>query len=374
MMRMTPASTFVCMTLLSGCIGSVDPEMSADDELVGEAESAVIGENALNLNALNLNALNLNALNLNALNLNGLSLTNLAAIQNPGSSGTLARLALRYMASCALTSNQSFSFSWTDLLGTVHNEVYPGLLGLAPTWTHWPLCIEQQRMVSACLAARVNYYEVPVVISARSVTEPLKTLTSSQEKIDYPHIEGAFWGNLFAPVPFLNACYNSATVKLARVAARLRRGAPRIRQPDRGVRHDSHRRPLQQRLPEHQRRRPVLFVLHRAPRRELDQHEAGDHHRAAVSPAPGSTGTPRKLYTRAGLGPDPTEPPFSRRGIDRRRCDACRGELAAALSDLDPVDLLDPGRRVRGVARVYLVRRCPRARGGTSGRPDRGAP
>jgi hypothetical protein len=190
--------------------------MPADGERVEESESAVLGGNALNLNALNLNALNLNALNLNALNLNGLSQANLAAIQNPGTTGHLARMALRYMVSCAFSGSQSFSFNWTDSSGTIHNEVYPGLLGIAPAWATGTLNLEQQRMVSACLAARVNYYEVPVVISARSVREPLKTLSNDQELVDYPDVEGAFWGNLFASSPFINACYNNATVSNSR--------------------------------------------------------------------------------------------------------------------------------------------------------------
>jgi hypothetical protein len=62
----------------------------------------------------------------------------------------------------------------------------------------------------------VNYYQVPVIISMRSLTEPLKTLTGSQELIDYPEIEGAFWGNLWGSAPFIKACYNSATVANSR--------------------------------------------------------------------------------------------------------------------------------------------------------------
>jgi hypothetical protein len=75
-------------------------------------------------------------------------------------------------------------------------------------------------MVTGCLAARVNYYEVPVVISMRSVFEPLKTMSSDAEILDYPDVEGGFWGNLFAPQPYINACYNSETVANSRTFQR----------------------------------------------------------------------------------------------------------------------------------------------------------
>jgi hypothetical protein len=44
----------------------------------------------------------------------------------------------------------------------------------------------------------------------------LKTLTGSQELVEFPDIEGAFWGNLWGCAPFIKACYNSATVNNSR--------------------------------------------------------------------------------------------------------------------------------------------------------------
>ncbi|WP_437277541.1 hypothetical protein WME90_40840 [Sorangium sp. So ce375] len=205
--------------VLSGCAAEVG-DTGAQDELVGESQGALLSGNALSANALNLNALNLNALNLNALNLNGLSAQNLAVIRDPGPNGTLAREFMRYATSCALNSTGSFNFSWTDSSGKIHNEKYPGLLGVAPTWASGPLDELGQRMVTSCVAARVNYYQTPVLLSARSLRDPLKTLSSSQELIDYPDVEGAFWGNLFAAQPYLNTCYNSATVDNSRAHQR----------------------------------------------------------------------------------------------------------------------------------------------------------
>ncbi len=130
--------------------------------------------------------------------------------------GALARQLVRYMASCALSNTQSFQFEWTDEQGALHTETYPGQLGLAPTWATQPLNTEGQRIISACLAARTNYYAVSVQISARSRLEPLRTKVNSIEVATYPDVEGAFWGNLFVAEPFLNACYNSPTVANSR--------------------------------------------------------------------------------------------------------------------------------------------------------------
>jgi hypothetical protein len=204
---------FVGAAFMMGCGAEAGPE---EEELTGEAVSGLLEDNALSMNAISLNAISLNAISLNALNASVLNPGDLAAIQDPGPKGTLARQFVRYAVGCAFTSSQSFSFSWMDGQGTVHNEVYPGQLGVAPSWATGALDTAGQRIVSACVIARVNYYEVPVVISVRSLIEPLKTLTGSSELANYPNVEGAFWGNLFACQPYANACYNSATVNNSR--------------------------------------------------------------------------------------------------------------------------------------------------------------
>ncbi|WP_232379770.1 hypothetical protein [Polyangium fumosum] len=200
------------VALAPGCIAYTDER--SDD--VMEAEVALVQGNHLGANALALNALALNALALNALALNTLDPQALAAIEDPGPQGALVRAFLKYAIGCAFTPAQSFVFTWTDGNGVDHDEVYKGELGVAPCWATGRLDTQGQSMVSACMAARVNYYQVPVTLSIRSLTEPLKTLTGSQELAQYPDVEGAFWGNLWAPTPFLHACYNSATVANSR--------------------------------------------------------------------------------------------------------------------------------------------------------------
>ncbi|MDI1432900.1 hypothetical protein QHF89_25605 [Polyangium sorediatum] len=207
------AQLVVLAAALGGCTAEVGPE---GEEAVGEAESAVIKDNALNLNALNLNALNLNALNLNALNLNALDPSSFTAIRNADANGDLAREFVKYAVSCALQAGQTFEFSWHDAQDVEHAESYPGVLGLAPYWHTGPLDLTGQRMVSACLAGLTNFYGTHVTISMRSPEAPLKVVDPN-ELLTYPNIEGAFWGNLWdEDGSYLHSCYNSATVAHSR--------------------------------------------------------------------------------------------------------------------------------------------------------------
>ncbi|WP_437586052.1 hypothetical protein [Sorangium sp. So ce1000] len=177
----------------------------------GEAPSALEAGNALNPNALNPNALNPNALNPNALAVSALSLIPLnpkllAAILDPGPSGALSREHLRYAIECALESSQSFSFRWVDVSGLDHDETYTGMLGLARSWAWEPLTEEGQRWVSACLAARTNYYGVRVMISSRGPTKAINK-QNTPELSTFTKEEGVFWGNIYASSPALYACH-----------------------------------------------------------------------------------------------------------------------------------------------------------------------
>jgi hypothetical protein len=206
-----------------GCVAPV--ESSPEGEQFDEAAMALIAENALIPNALIPNALIPNALIpstliSNALILDTLDPSALAAIQDPGTGGTLSRMLVEYTVGCALTSDQSFSFSWTDAQNVIHNETYLGVLGIAPEWATGPLTVEGQEMVSACIAGRTNYSGTTVTISMRSLQSPVKTLVKSEELEEYRYVEGGFWGNLFAESPHLSACYTDADVSHSRSASR----------------------------------------------------------------------------------------------------------------------------------------------------------
>lgn len=197
----------------TSCLAGVgDGEPNEDVSVVTDT---LEDSNALNLNALNLNALNLNALNLNALNLNALSASALTTLRRPDSEGELARLFLKYTASCALSESQFIEIDWIDSQSNPHLEVYWGLMALAPTWSTTGLSAEGARWISACLASRVNWYEFPVQISSRGPHGMLNT-PSAGEVAGYPKMEGAFWGNLFTGTPELFACHEPLNIDHSR--------------------------------------------------------------------------------------------------------------------------------------------------------------
>jgi len=181
-----------------------DPVGTTDDALV---TNNALTQNAITQNALTQNALTQNALTQNALTQNALTQNALSAIEDPSAQGALNRELLQYIVACAFKPSQSFDFTWTDDDGASHAEHLVGQLGLAPKWATGAIGPDGQRMVSACLGAKVNFYGVHVTISVRSGEKPLRLLPFDTELDDYPYVEGAFWGNIWAPTPYLNACY-----------------------------------------------------------------------------------------------------------------------------------------------------------------------
>ncbi|EYF03366.1 Hypothetical protein CAP_5698 [Chondromyces apiculatus DSM 436] len=191
----------------------------------GDVEMALQMANALNPNALNPNALNPNALRPAVLGEFALAASSLgdpafAPLSAPGASGMLSRELFRYAVRCALDASQSVTLSWVDGHGDTLRETYRGSVGLAPSWAQGPLVNEdEQRWVSACLAALTNWYGVEVVVSLRGPHAALAQL-SPEEATYYTVREGAFWGNLFAPEPRLWACHEPANVAHAEAADR----------------------------------------------------------------------------------------------------------------------------------------------------------
>jgi hypothetical protein len=209
------------LVLLTHCAAPAEEQ----EEVYGAAKSALevsnaLTPNALTPNALTPNALTPNALTPNALTPNALDPDALDSLQDPGADGELSRLLLKYTVSCALDSSQSFSFSWTDSAGGVHNESYPGQLGIAPEWTSGPLAVPGQELVSGCLCARTNWYGVQVIISLRYVDGVLRIVTDTPEHLFYPYLEGACWGNLFSATPYVSACNVPENAQHSRSAKR----------------------------------------------------------------------------------------------------------------------------------------------------------
>lgn len=137
-----------------------------------------------------------------------------SATQLQGPNGGNLRRLLQYMIGCALTHQDQFAIHWTDLAGTTHHEHFSGNAGLAPNWKNEAMTVPEQEWVSACLAARSNWYGEQVQISMRGRLNQFDVTDS--EDFHYSHREGAFWGNIFAPTPFLNACFDANNVLYAR--------------------------------------------------------------------------------------------------------------------------------------------------------------
>ncbi|MRG91872.1 hypothetical protein [Polyangium spumosum] len=210
MRSMTLASLIISLGTLVGCGDAGEAPGDEDTILVEDAEMGLVEENAIQPNAIQPNAIQPNAIQPNAIQPNALTPTafgpsTLAALEDPGEAGYLSRMFVRYAVNCAFDPSQSLSLSWTDLGGVVQTETYVGKLGLAPSWATGPLDETGQRWVSACLAARTNWYGVTVLISMRAAHDAIKQ-SSSLEQLIFGKEEGAFWGNLFAPTPYLHAC------------------------------------------------------------------------------------------------------------------------------------------------------------------------
>ena len=101
---------------------------------------------------------------------------------------------LKYTARCALAEGQFLESS--DLRGS---RRLPGALGLAPEWLQGICGPDCQEKVSACLIALTNRTGKHVALSMLSGSPGLgAAFRASRDDIEFPHQEGAFFGNLFA--------------------------------------------------------------------------------------------------------------------------------------------------------------------------------
>jgi hypothetical protein len=70
----------------------------------------------------------------------------------------------------------------------------------------------EERWVSACLLAHVNYFGKHVRISIRATGIAVPELeASAEEQQTYTIFEGGFFGNLFAPAPVAYTCQGTRT-------------------------------------------------------------------------------------------------------------------------------------------------------------------
>jgi hypothetical protein len=114
---------------------------------------------------------------------------------------------LQYLVTCALPQH--------IVLYTQHGAerfTFPGQMGLAPGWLTRPMTLQEERWVSACMLALVNYFGKHIDVSLRAEPPPVPFLQpSEEEKQRFPLFEGGFFGNLFGPQPVAYVCQGIRT-------------------------------------------------------------------------------------------------------------------------------------------------------------------
>lgn len=121
------------------------------------------------------------------------------------------RALLNFITECALRNDQLLTIESSGILFE-----YYGKLGVAPNWNGYPssLTAEEQRWVTACVLARVNYFGTPVAFNLRTEADSELQLSVTSKQITlFPFHEGAFFGNIFSRPAKKYACRGDAAVK-----------------------------------------------------------------------------------------------------------------------------------------------------------------
>jgi hypothetical protein len=129
-------------------------------------------------------------------------------LADPSLAATAAkRKQLTYLVRCAMPPD-------VELYAQHGSErfTFPGSIGLAPHWHTQAMTPSEERWVSACLLAHVNFFGKHIRISIRATDPPVPELeASSEERKTYPIAEGGFFGNLFLPQPVAYTCLGTRT-------------------------------------------------------------------------------------------------------------------------------------------------------------------
>jgi len=130
------------------------------------------------------------------------------ALADPTLASTAAkREQLKYLVRCALPADVAL---YADIEG--ERFTFPGSIGLAPRWLTEAMTPSEERWVSACLLAHVNYFGKHIQISIRATGIAVPELeASADEQETFSIFEGGFFGNLFAPAPVAYTCQGTRT-------------------------------------------------------------------------------------------------------------------------------------------------------------------
>jgi len=188
--------------------------------------SAGAGYNGIPLNGLSLNGASqqevgksagLNASAAQAVDpapagLSGAGSSRQIALANPALASTAdKRHQLTYLVRCALPEDIAV---YADYEG--ERFTFQGSMGLASRWLTEAMTPSEERWVSACLLAHVNYFGKHVRVSMRATPPPSPAFEASdEEKTTFAIFEGGFFGNLFAPAPVAYTCQGMRTPEQA---------------------------------------------------------------------------------------------------------------------------------------------------------------
>jgi hypothetical protein len=193
--------SILCVFSFAGCFAAEGEDLAVDT-----VEGYGFSVNGFSVNGFSVNSLSANGFSVNSLGsaaLVKLRLSSGALLFNESHARGLAataegRALLQYVARCALVEGESLRVRFGG-----NTWDFPGLLGVAPGWEHGPLSRDGQEIMTACLLAHVNAFEIPVPISVRSWFLAEASELESETQF---YGEGAFYGNLYGETPEKFSC------------------------------------------------------------------------------------------------------------------------------------------------------------------------
>jgi hypothetical protein len=196
----------VLALLAAGCTDASEPIATTVDDLSTE--------NGISFNGKSLNGMSFNGMSFNGLDL-GLGTTSFASWFNADSARNA--IEMQYVVKCAKSSGTTVT--WTNpQTGATYS--WPGLLGLAPTWTNRAMTTTEQQLITACLLAHANKYGVHVAIAVEGKTASGAVLPQATGELTTFSInEAAFFGNTVTGDGMF-VCLDHATWDASRSSAR----------------------------------------------------------------------------------------------------------------------------------------------------------
>lgn len=133
---------------------------------------------------------------------------------SPGKGLTAGQAMLwKYTARCALRPDQTLEAPDAE---TGKALTFRGMLGIAPEWHDGACNADCQEKVSSCLIALTNRTGKHVALSLLSAALGMgKDLLPDARDAEYPHQEGAFFGNVFSGAAY--ACHGNGAAKAVQV-------------------------------------------------------------------------------------------------------------------------------------------------------------